>query len=166
MTNKGSHWATQICLTKERRANFGQVHNFWGHFKVWALERIAFHQLLSSYPTHCSHTEEMFLETSLQIWWSKASLFHSILEHWELTDLCQRTLVTMILAPVYGPWGTSVHTCPFLPWLSSPLCFQALKQREEYGMGVGVAVVSSGSLGTHKPYSILQLFSDITLFHL
>lgn len=36
------------------------------------------------------------------------------------------------------------------------------RRREDHGVGIGVAVISRGSLGTHTPLSTLQYPSDIT----
>lgn len=66
-------------------------------------------------------------------------------------------------APLYGLWGASGHTCPFLPWIPSRCAAQHLEQKERGPWdGVGAAMISRGNRGTHKPLNIIQYPSDIT----
>lgn len=164
MTDKGSHWTRNPSKEGEKSKTKARPH------LLGPLQDLGFGRnclpptfIISPHPL-LPHREEMLLETSLRLWWCKASLLHSILGRWGLTGFSQRRqLVNVPLGASRALGALLVILVPF-SYGFLPLVLPSIQRRaQKHGMGLGVAMVSRGSLGTHKSSGFLWYLSDITL---
>lgn len=144
-----------ICSLKERKAILRYSLTLCSHFKFWALERTAFHLLLSSHRTHCSPTKRKCFSRQAYTFGGIWSIipFHSgtLGMHWPLPKKLVNGLSEDPLTALEVLLVTLIPTSHgFLP-----LVLPRARRRKGEENGVGCHDGIQQIMDTHKLLSIL-----------
>lgn len=129
MTNKGSHGTINLFTEGEKSNTQAQPH-FMQPLQVLGFGKNCLPPtfIISPHPL-LPHKEEMFLKTSLHIWWNM--VYHSI-PFWYIGNALASAKEVgewAFRGPSYSPWSSSGYTHPYVPWLPSSCPSQSSEEK-------------------------------------